>query len=76
MALPPFIVARAPSLILFTTIETGLALFVYSQWQKPSLITGPLPKAIPKGYIGHARYEKHDYHPVHVAETLNLRQTH
>ncbi|RPD65137.1 hypothetical protein L226DRAFT_564820 [Lentinus tigrinus ALCF2SS1-7] len=70
MALPPLIVSRAPSLILFTTLEAGLAFFVYTQWKKPSLIAGPLPSAIPKGYIGRARFGPHEVQPVHVAQTL------
>ncbi|EJF67194.1 hypothetical protein DICSQDRAFT_165026 [Dichomitus squalens LYAD-421 SS1] len=77
MALPPLVVSRAPSILLFTTLEAGLAFFVYSQWKKPSLISGPLPSAIPKGYIGRARFAKHDCQPIHVTETLNLKhQTH
>ncbi|KAI0800706.1 hypothetical protein C8Q74DRAFT_1364397 [Fomes fomentarius] len=71
--LPPLVVARAPSIILFSTLEAGLAFFVYSQWKKPSLITGPLPSAIPKGYIGRSRFQHHEHQPSHVAETLNLR---
>ncbi|KAI0699360.1 hypothetical protein C8T65DRAFT_709956 [Cerioporus squamosus] len=73
MALPALVVSRAPSLLLFTTLEAGLAFFVYSQWQKPSLIQGPLPSAIPKGYIGRARFGRHDVQPIHVTETLGLR---
>ncbi|KAI0673695.1 hypothetical protein C8Q78DRAFT_968255 [Trametes maxima] len=70
MALPYLVISRAPSLALFTAIETGFAFFVWSQWQKPSMITGPLPSAIPKGYIGKARFEHHEIQPRHLAHTL------
>ncbi|KAI8995286.1 hypothetical protein BD414DRAFT_409490 [Trametes punicea] len=70
MALASLVVSRAPSLMLFGTIEAGLAYFVWSQWRKPSTITGPLPSAIPKGYFGKARFEHHEMQPTHIAHTL------
>ncbi|KAH9913327.1 uncharacterized protein BXZ73DRAFT_106975 [Epithele typhae] len=70
------IAARAPSLILWTSLETGLAVFVYSQWQKPSIVTGPLPSAIPKGYFGRSRFGDHPHQPIHIAETTQLREAH
>ncbi|KAI0714982.1 hypothetical protein C8Q76DRAFT_795790 [Earliella scabrosa] len=76
MPLPALVVSRAPSIILFSTLEAGLAFFVYSQWKKPSMIEGPLPSAIPKGYIGSWRFQNHGAHPIHISETLNLRSHH
>ncbi|KAH9897845.1 hypothetical protein C8Q73DRAFT_682773 [Cubamyces lactineus] len=88
MALPYLVVSRAPSLILFGTLEAALASFVWYQWQKPrsvpaltwvravthlssrSLISGPLPSAIPKGYIGKARFQHHEMQPIHIAQGL------
>ncbi|KAI0672150.1 hypothetical protein C8Q78DRAFT_729152 [Trametes maxima] len=70
MALPYLVISRAPSLLLFGTLEAGLAYFVYRQWQKPSMITGALPSAIPKGYIGRARFEHHDVPAGHLAHAL------
>ncbi|KAI9068694.1 hypothetical protein FKP32DRAFT_124855 [Trametes sanguinea] len=70
MPLPYLIISRAPSLALWGTLEAGLAYFVWSQWQQPSTITGPLPSAIPKGYIGKARFERHDMQPIHIAQSL------
>ncbi|KAI0672181.1 hypothetical protein C8Q78DRAFT_1077737 [Trametes maxima] len=70
MALPFLVISRTPSLALFGTFEAGLAYFVYRQWQKPNLITGPLPSATPKGYIGSTQFEHHETQPVHVAHAL------
>ncbi|KAI0778740.1 hypothetical protein BD413DRAFT_609310 [Trametes elegans] len=70
MALPYLVISRAPSLALFATIEAGFAYFVWSQYQKPSTISGPLPSAIPKGYIGKARFQPHEHQPTHLAESL------
>ncbi|KAI0334374.1 hypothetical protein GY45DRAFT_1242905 [Cubamyces sp. BRFM 1775] len=70
MAIPYLVISRAPSLVLFGTIEAALASFVWYQWQKPSIITGPLPSAIPKGYIGKARFQHHDIQPIHIAQNL------
>ncbi|EIW63956.1 uncharacterized protein TRAVEDRAFT_41381 [Trametes versicolor FP-101664 SS1] len=71
MALPFLVISRAPSLALFGTLEAGLGYFVYSQWKKPSMITGPLPTAIPKGYIGKARFQPHEApQSIHIAHSL------
>ncbi|KAI0828945.1 hypothetical protein BC628DRAFT_1417327 [Trametes gibbosa] len=68
MALPYLVISRAPSLALFGTIEAGLGYFLYTQWKKPNMINGPLPSAIPKGYIGKARFQPHGpAQSIHVA---------
>ncbi|OBZ78962.1 hypothetical protein A0H81_01485 [Grifola frondosa] len=66
------IAARIPSLTLWGTLETGLAIFLWSQYRQPSTITGPLPSAIPKGYIGKARFQPHEPHSLHVKQPLSL----
>ncbi|KAI0756335.1 hypothetical protein C8Q80DRAFT_1264404 [Daedaleopsis nitida] len=74
--IPALVVARAPSIALFTTLEAGLAYFVYSQWKKPSMINGPLPTAIPQGYVGRARFEHHDLQPTHISQTVGFKTAH
>ncbi|KZT71590.1 hypothetical protein DAEQUDRAFT_724126 [Daedalea quercina L-15889] len=50
--------ARAPTLILFGSLQTAMWSWVYMRWQQPSLIQGPLPTHIPKGHIGQARFHQ------------------
>ncbi|KAH9937373.1 uncharacterized protein B0H18DRAFT_1113218 [Fomitopsis serialis] len=50
---------RAPSLILFGGIQTVMWTWVWSQQETSRLISGPLHSAIPKGYVGQARFQRH-----------------
>ncbi|KAH9941833.1 uncharacterized protein BXZ73DRAFT_98221 [Epithele typhae] len=61
------VAARAQSLVLFGTLQTGLACYVYSQYQPSSMIEGPLPSAIPRG----SRFGAHEQYPTHIAETMS-----
>ncbi|KAI0795454.1 hypothetical protein C8Q75DRAFT_746111 [Abortiporus biennis] len=48
----PLIASRAPSIILFTTLELSFAGFVWSQWRQPSLIPKTSFKsAIPAAHL-------------------------
>ncbi|KAI0073122.1 hypothetical protein K474DRAFT_1710987 [Panus rudis PR-1116 ss-1] len=49
--------ARAPSLIIFGTIQVAMWSFVYSQWHQPNMVRTPLKSAIPAGHIGQRRYQ-------------------
>ncbi|KAH9938572.1 uncharacterized protein B0H18DRAFT_1112711 [Fomitopsis serialis] len=50
--------SRAPTLILFGSIQTAMWSWVYMRWQQPSEIKGPLPSHIPKGFMGRARFRQ------------------
>ncbi|KAI0937203.1 hypothetical protein AcW1_001247 [Taiwanofungus camphoratus] len=62
------VAARAPSLILWTSLQTAMWSWVWYRWQQPSLVTGPLPSHIPKGHIGKARFQQagHAYAYAHA----------
>ncbi|KAI0729387.1 hypothetical protein C8Q72DRAFT_884392 [Fomitopsis betulina] len=50
--------SRAPSLLLFGAIQTTMWTWVYTRYQQPSLIDGPLPSHIPQGFVGRARFQQ------------------
>ncbi|KAK7686732.1 hypothetical protein QCA50_010332 [Cerrena zonata] len=50
------IAARAPSLVLFGSIQVAMWSFVWSQWHQPGHLKTPLRSAIPAGHVGKGRY--------------------
>ncbi|KAI0073123.1 hypothetical protein K474DRAFT_1774945 [Panus rudis PR-1116 ss-1] len=50
------VAARAPSLVLFGSIQVVMWGFVYSQWHQQNMVRTPLRSAIPAGHIGQRRY--------------------